>query len=86
VGDRCVRTSRTLLDRGHAPPAAEAGFAVTTRVGEPFQLVRGELTVEPFSEVQRPIAGETSSDAWRTRWTELGLADRTLDEPRKPAG
>jgi len=31
------------------------------------------------------IAGETSSDAWRARWTELGVADRTLGEPGKPA-
>lgn len=64
---------------------ADAGFAVTTRVGEPFQLVRGELTVEPFSELQRLIAGETSPDAWLMRWIQLGLADRMLAWRDQPA-
>jgi len=36
------------------------------------------VTVEPFVEFQQLITGEISEDAWCTRWTKLGFANRTL--------
>jgi heat shock protein HtpX len=56
----------------------DAGFSTTARIGEPFQFTRDGVTVEPFSELAKLLADETSSIAWRDRWTEIGLAERKL--------
>jgi Zn-dependent protease with chaperone function len=56
----------------------DAGFTVTTHVGQPFVFTRGDATVEPFLELRKLVGGELSAEDWRARWTELGLADQNL--------
>jgi len=51
------------------------GFTVSSDVGAPVVATRGEITFEPLVETGKYLRGEMSVEAWRERWTQLGLVD-----------
>jgi Zn-dependent protease with chaperone function len=58
---------------------SENGASVTASPGDPVEIRVGEELIDPWGELERIAAGESSAESWRTRVGDLGLADAKLD-------
>lgn len=56
----------------------DEGFEVTTGPGEPFRFTRGEVVLEPFTDLAKLAQKELSRDDWRAIWDKVYLADVDL--------
>jgi hypothetical protein len=63
----------------------DAGWRVSAAVGEPVVCERGPHRIEPFGEVERLGKGELTATEWRSRCSELGIADLRLAGAGEPA-
>jgi hypothetical protein len=57
---------------------AQNGWSAESLPGRPIVMRRGEVTLEPFAEVNRLAHGEIDVDAWQRRCWELGIRDLGL--------
>jgi Zn-dependent protease with chaperone function len=56
----------------------ENGFTAQSLPGSPVRFTRGEQSLEPLLLLRSYLKNELSAEDWRARWTELGLAEKTL--------
>lgn len=61
-----------------ATALADSGWTAESLPGRPVVMRRGEVTIEPFLEVNRMARGEVDAPAWQQRCVELGIRDVPL--------
>jgi hypothetical protein len=67
-----------LAGAAFAVALADHGWAAESLPGRPVLMRRGEVTIEPFAEVNRMSHGEIDAPTWQGRCTELGIRDFAL--------
>ncbi|NVB77439.1 MAG: M48 family metalloprotease [Kofleriaceae bacterium] len=76
--ERLTEWAQPVLGTALCVAMMNAGFTLETGIGEPVHARRDGLTLEPFVDMSRYLAGELSADDWRKLWADVGLADYRL--------
>jgi heat shock protein HtpX len=61
-----------------ATALAQNGWSAESLPGRPVVMRRGDVTLEPFREVDRLARGEQDADSWQRRCWDLGIRDLSL--------
>ncbi len=67
-----------LAGAAFATALADSGWTAESLPGRPVAMRHGEVTIEPFLEVNRMARGEVDAPAWQQRCVELGIRDLPL--------
>jgi hypothetical protein len=67
-----------LAGAAFATALADHGWSAESLPGRSVVMRCGELTVEPFSEVDRMARGEVDAATWQQRCAQLGIGDLPL--------
>ena len=67
-----------LASSALANALAQNGWTAESFPGRPFMMRRGEVVLEPFSEVKRLASGEVDVESWQRRCWDLGIRDLSL--------
>lgn len=67
-----------LASSALANALSQNGWTAESLPGRPLMMRRGDVVIEPFSEVKRLASGEVDVESWQRRCWDLGIRDLSL--------